>query len=226
MAVDMGFQNTAGPEKDQAVALRVQSDRSIFINCWMDGYQDTLYAQSHFQFYRGCVISGTIDFVFGDASAVFQNCLFQVRRPLAKQKNVLTAHGRTYSHESTGYVIQHCKIEADKTLEGVDDYEVENYLARPWKAYSRTIFMENKISIDIHPDGYLPWDGNFGLDTLYYAEYNNRGAGSNVTARVKWPGVHVIDRNMAEKYTVANFIQGNRWIPSRGAPAHMDLYYR
>lgn len=226
MAIDMGFRNTAGPEKEQAVALRVQSDRSIFLNCRMEGYQDTLYAQSHFQFYRGCVITGTIDFVFGDASAVFQNCLFLLRRPLAKQRNIVTAHGRSYSHENTGFVIQHCKIKADKSLHEVEDNEVENYLARPWKAYSRTIFMENQFSSFIHPAGYLPWDKDFALDTLYYAEYNNKGEGSNVTARVKWPGFQVIDRKTAEKYTVAKFIEGERWIPSRGASAQMDLYYR
>ncbi|KAG1342564.1 pectinesterase [Cocos nucifera] len=226
MAIDMGFYNTAGPEKMQAVALRVQSDRSIFLNCRMGGYQDTLYAQSHFQFYRGCIITGTIDFVFGDASAVFQNCLFLLRRPLPNQQNIVTAHGRSYSHESTGFVIQHCRIKADRSLRAIGEHKVDSYLARPWKAYSRAIFLENQIGSFIHPAGYLAWDGDFALDTLYYAEYNNKGEGSNVTARVKWPGVHVIDRTTADKYTVANFIEGKRWIPSRGAPAHMDLYYR
>ncbi|XP_008800480.2 pectinesterase-like [Phoenix dactylifera] len=225
MAVDMGFRNTAGPEKHQAVALRVQSDRSIFINCRMEGYQDTLYAQSHLQFYRRCVITGTIDFVFGDASAVFQNCLFLLRRPLDKQKNIVTAHGRGYSHENTGFVIQHCNIRADRSLHEVED-KVENYLGRPWKEYSRTIFIENQISSFIHPAGYLPWDQEFGLKTLYYAEYNNKGEGSNVTDRIKWPGFHVIDRRMAENFTVANFLEGERWIPDRGVPSVMGLYYR
>nr|XP_010939847.1 pectinesterase [Elaeis guineensis] len=225
MAVDMGFRNTAGPRKHQAVALRVQSDRSIFINCRMEGYQDTLYAQSHRQFYRGCVITGTIDFVFGDASAVFQNCLFLLRRPLDNQKNIVTAHGRAYIHESTGFVIQHCKIKADRSLHKVED-KVESYLGRPWKEYSRTIFMENQISSFIHPAGYLPWDRDFALKTLYYAEYNNRGEGSNVKDRVKWPGFHVIDRGTAKNFTVANFLEGERWIPDRGATALMDLYYR
>ncbi|KAG1366391.1 pectinesterase [Cocos nucifera] len=180
----MGFRNTVGPRKHQAVALRVQSDRSIFINRRMEGYQDTLYAQSHRQFYRGCVITGTIDFVFGDASAVFQNCLLLLRRPLDKQKNIVTAHGRSCSHESTGFVIQHCRIKADRSLHEVED-KVESYLGRPWKEYSRTVFMENLIGSFIHPAGYLPWDQEFGLNTLYYAAYNNKGEGSNVTDRVK-----------------------------------------
>ncbi|KAJ0965337.1 hypothetical protein J5N97_026475 [Dioscorea zingiberensis] len=41
----------------QAMALRVNSDVSIFLNCRMEGYQDTLYAYTNRQYNRGCVIS-------------------------------------------------------------------------------------------------------------------------------------------------------------------------
>ncbi|CAN1226519.1 Probable pectinesterase/pectinesterase inhibitor 13 [Linum grandiflorum] len=66
----MSFKNTAGPEGYQAVALRVQADESAFIECAINAYQDSLYCLAHRQFYHNCIISGTIDFIFGDASAI------------------------------------------------------------------------------------------------------------------------------------------------------------
>lgn len=211
VAVSMGFRNTAGPEKHQAVAIRIQADRSIFLNCRMDGYQDTLYAQTHRQYYRGCVITGTIDFIFGDASAIFQNCLISLRKPLDNQQNIVTAQGRTDRRETTGIVLQNCRILPDDDLVP-KVRQVKSYLGRPWKEFSRTIVMESTIGELIQPEGWLPWEGDFALSTLYYAEYNNNGPGAAVTARVKWPGYKVINKDEALEYTVGPFIQGDDWL--------------
>ncbi|CAN6470303.1 unnamed protein product [Victoria cruziana] len=220
----IGFVNTAGPQKHQAVALRVQSDRSSFLNCRMDGFQDTLYAQTHRQFYRSCVITGTIDFIFGDAAAVFQNCMLVIRMPLPNQQNIITAHGRTDKNEPTGIVIQNCKIYADKKLLQ-DRLKIPSYLGRPWKQYSRTVVMESIIGDLIRPEGWLPWDGNFALDTLFYAEYNNRGPGAKVDKRVQWKGFKVIkDRSEAMKFTVERFIDGARWVKATGSPVRLSLF--
>ncbi|KAI7757853.1 hypothetical protein M8C21_031722, partial [Ambrosia artemisiifolia] len=113
MARDIGFENSAGPEKHQAVALRVSADYTVFYNCRMDGYQDTLYAHTYRQFYRECTISGTIDFIFGDGAVVFQNCIMVVRKPKDNQNCIVTAQGRKESRQPTGLVLQNCSIVAD-----------------------------------------------------------------------------------------------------------------
>lgn len=223
IAKGMGFRNTAGPERHQAVAIRVQADRSIFMNCRMEGYQDTLYAQTHRQFYRSCVIAGTVDFIFGDAAAIFQNCMIVVRKPLDNQQNIVTAQGRIDKHETTGIVLHNCRILADKKLVPYR-FKVKSYLGRPWKEYSRTIVIESTIGDLIHPDGWLPWEGDFALRTLYYVEYGNKGPGAVVKARVKWPGYKVIDRRQALKYTIGPFLQGD-WVKKAGIPVHFGLYY-
>ncbi|XP_008242146.1 PREDICTED: pectinesterase [Prunus mume] len=222
MAKSMGFRNTAGPEKHQAVAARVQADRAIFLNCRFEGYQDTLYAQTHRQFYKSCVISGTVDFIFGDAAAIFQNCLIYVRKPMENQQNIVTAQGRTDKQETTGIVLQNCKIMPDKDLEPVKS-QFKTYLGRPWKEFSRTIVMDSTIEDLIHPDGWTPWQGDFALKTLYYAEYNNKGPGAKTDNRVKWSGYKVIDKQEAMKYTVGPFLKGNAWLRVKGVPVRFGL---
>ncbi|WOH09017.1 hypothetical protein DCAR_0728469 [Daucus carota subsp. sativus] len=224
MAQSLSFRNTAGPEKHQAVALRVQSDRSIFLNCRMEGYQDTLYVQAHRQFYRGCYIAGTVDFIFGDAAAILQNCLIYIRKPMDGQKNTVTAQGRSDKRETTGLVLQNCHIMADDEL-SPEKQNFRSYLGRPWKAYSRTIVMETEIDDVIDPQGWLPWEGKFALSTLFYAEYNNKGAGSDVKRRVNWPGFKVIKKDQALKYTVGQFINGDSWLKGDvGTPVRFDLF--
>ncbi|PON93077.1 Pectinesterase inhibitor domain containing protein [Trema orientale] len=218
VAKSIGFQNTAGPEGHQAVALRVQSDMSAFYNCRIDGYQDTLYVQTHRQFYRNCVISGTVDFIFGDAAAVIQNSLIIVRKPGKNQKNAVTAQGRVDKHETTGIVIQNCRIVPEQKL-FAERLTVPTYLGRPWKQYSRTVIMETTIGDLIQPAGWMEWEGNFALDTLYYAEYANRGVGAATNQRVKWKGYKVItDRNEALQFTPGPFLQGDLWLGNTGAP--------
>ncbi|KAG6769856.1 hypothetical protein POTOM_025522 [Populus tomentosa] len=216
IARDITFENTAGPSKHQAVALRSDSDLSVFFRCEIKSYQDSLYTHTMRQFYRECRVSGTVDFIFGDATAVFQNCQILARKGLPDQKNTVTAHGRKDPSQPTGYSFQFCNISADIDLLPYVNSSY-TYLGRPWKNFSRTIIMQSYMSNAIRPEGWLEWNGNVYLDTLYYGEYINYGPGAGVGRRVKWPGFHMLnDSTQAYNYTVAQFIEGNLWLPSTG----------
>ncbi|XP_071912488.1 probable pectinesterase/pectinesterase inhibitor 54 [Coffea arabica] len=218
IAKDIGFQNTAGPNGDQAVAVLIASDRAVLYRCTLAGYQDTLYALSLRQFYRECDIYGTVDFIFGNAAAVFQNCNLVLRRPRSRVAyNVILANGRSDPGQNTGFSLQNCGI-----IPGSDFSPVKNsfnsYLGRPWKVYSRAVVMQSTIDGAITSRGWIEWPGapSSSLRTLYFAEYGNMGPGAGTSGRVRWPGYHVIAIDEAEKYTVGNFIAGTSWIPSTG----------
>ncbi|KAM7499767.1 hypothetical protein LguiA_024181 [Lonicera macranthoides] len=216
IARDITFENWAGPSKHQAVALRVGADHSVVYRCSMIGYQDTLYVHSQRQFYRECDIYGTVDFIFGNAAVVFQNCSIYARKPMASQKNTITAQNRKDPNQNTGISIHACKILATPELEASKG-TFPTYLGRPWKKYSRTVYMLSYMGDHINPKGWLEWDGTFALDTLYYGEYMNYGPGGAVGQRVKWPGYRVITSTVeASKFTVAKFIYGSSWLPSTG----------
>ncbi|XP_017979081.1 PREDICTED: pectinesterase [Theobroma cacao] len=223
LARSITFQNTAGPSKHQAVALRVGADLSAFYECDMLAYQDTLYAHSNRQFYVNCIIAGTVDFIFGNAAAVFQNCDIHARRPNSGQKNMVTAQGRTDPNQNTGIVIQKCRIGATSDLQSVTS-NFPTYLGRPWKEYSRTVVMQSVISDVIHPAGWHEWSESFALRTLFYGEYQNTGAGAGTSGRVKWEGYKVItSASEAQAYSPGRFIAGGSWLSSTGFPFSLGL---
>ncbi|KAK8960217.1 putative pectinesterase/pectinesterase inhibitor 20 [Platanthera guangdongensis] len=218
VAINMTFQNTAGAGKHQAVALRSGADISTFYLCSFEGYQDTLYAHSMRQFYAGCDISGTVDYIFGNAAAVFQNCNMFSRLPIQGQQNTVTAQGRTDPNQNTGISIQGGGFFAAADL-AADNGSTATFLGRPWKLYSRTVIVSAFMDGLIDPAGWLPWDGDFALSTLYYAEYNNSGPGSGTSGRVTWAGYHVLSNSTdALNFTVGNFIGGDNWLPATGVP--------
>ncbi|KAK6240011.1 hypothetical protein QUC31_005480 [Theobroma cacao] len=217
-ARDMTFENTAAPNKLQAVALRVSSDHSVFYRCSFKGYQNTLFVQSLRQFYRDCHIYRTIDFIFSDAPVVLKNCDIFVKRSMNQQANMITAQGREDSNENTGISIQGLRVRPAADFDSVK-HLFKSYLGRPWKRYSRTVFLKTDLDGLIDPKEWTEWSGSFALSTLYYAEYMNTGSGASIAHRVNWPGFHVLDSAQeAVPFTVSRLIQGEAWIPETGVP--------
>uniref|UniRef100_A0A3Q7HJY7 Pectinesterase n=1 Tax=Solanum lycopersicum TaxID=4081 RepID=A0A3Q7HJY7_SOLLC len=222
VAVNITFQNTAGAINHQAVAVRNGADLSTFYSCSFQGYQDTLYVHSLRQFYRECDIYGTVDFIFGNAAAVFQNSNIYPKLPLQNQFNAITAQGRTDPNQNTGISIQNCTVKPADDLK-FSNSSTQTYLGRPWKEYSRTIYAQSFIDGFVNSLGWREWSGDFALNTSYYAEFNNTGPGSNTSARVTWPGFHVIDAADAANITVSSFLLGDYWLPQTGVPYFSGL---
>lgn len=107
-AENITFENSAGPV-GQAVACFVSADRAYFKNCSFLGFQDTLYTygkQSR-QYYEDCYIEGTVDFIFGWSTAVFNRCHIH-----SKSGGYVTAPS-TDQGQKYGYVFYDCRLTAD-----------------------------------------------------------------------------------------------------------------
>lgn len=190
------------------MAVRSSSDRSVFYRCHIDGYQDTLYAHSNRQFYRECTITGTIDFIFGNAAAVFQNCTIQPKEPMRGQYNTITAQSKSDPNQNTGFSIHRCVIGPTGNL------TARTYFGRPWKVYSTTVVLKTVVGGVIDPKGWSVWEpATDAPDSIFYAEYDNHGPGSGLSGRVTWPGYRpeIMDEE-AQKFSVLEFIQGNQWL--------------
>ncbi|KAL8519817.1 hypothetical protein ACS0TY_010669 [Phlomoides rotata] len=220
IAKDMGFENTAGASSGQAVALLSSSEKSVLYKCKIDGYQDTVFSVSGHQFYRECSISGTIDFIFGRSSAVFQKCSILVRKPAQGQVNIITAQGKYGMQCPSGFSIHKSNVVAAEDLDGV-----RTFLGRPWRNYATTVFMESFLGGLIDPEGWSGREiGTSPSDTVYYGEYGNTGPGSATAVRVSSKGVRVkMSDEEAKNFTVGEFIGGAEWLPATGVPFEPGL---
>ena len=170
-AENITFENSAGPV-GQAVACFVSADRAFFKNCRFLGFQDTLYTygkQSR-QYYEDCYIEGTVDFIFGWSTAVFNRCHIH-----SKRDGYVTAPS-TDQGKKYGYVFYDCKLTASPEAKKV-------YLSRPWRPYAQAVFVRCELGQHVLPEGWNNWGKKENEKTAFYAEYDSRGEGANPKAR-------------------------------------------
>lgn len=198
-AENLTITNTAG-QVGQAVALHVEADRVVFKNCNLQGDQDTVYAagENFRQYFKNCFIEGTTDFIFGGATAVFQNCVIH-----SKSNSYITA-ASTPKNADFGFVFINCKLTAEPEVSQV-------YLGRPWRAYAQTIFINCEMGEHISPEGWHNWNNREKEKTVFYAEYGSKGAGANEDQRVKWS--KILTGAEAQNYHVKNIFRD--WSPDR-----------
>lgn len=196
---NLTIRNTAG-RVGQAVALHVDGDRVTVNNCRLLGNQDTLLTanDSSRQYYIGCIIEGTTDFIFGPATVVFENCIVR-----SLSSSYITA-ASTPAWKQFGYVFLNCKLTANEEAKEV-------YLGRPWRAYARTVFIGCEMGAHIRAEGWENWRNPENEKTAFYAEYKNSGPGAATAGRVAWS--HQLTKKQAAAYTTGRIF--GDWKPSK-----------
>lgn len=176
------------PQLGQAVALHTEGDALYLVNCRILGNQDTIYTgrEGTRLLFDSCYIDGTTDFIFGPATAWFQDCELH-----SKANSYITA-ASTPAQYAYGYVFNHCRLTADKGIDKV-------YLGRPWRSYAAVIFMACEMGNHIYKKGWYNWGNVDNEHTARYEEYDNFGMGANMSGRVRW--CHALSKRQAKKIT-------------------------
>lgn len=203
VAENITFVNAAGPV-GQALALYVDADKAIFKNCRFIGNQDTMYAagENSRQYFFDCYIEGTTDFIFGPSTAVFQSCTIR-----AKSNSYITA-ANTTEGKKFGFVFLDCKIVTDSVVNKL-------YLGRPWRAFSKTVFIRCEMPKQIAPEGWNNWGNPENEKTVFYAEYKNTGKGADYSQRVKWS--KQLTEREAKEFTVENIFLTTNFTMTTGS---------
>lgn len=199
---NLTFENAAGPV-GQAVAMHATGDRISFFNCRFLGFQDTLYASGRGarQYFEDCYIEGTVDFIFGASTAMFNRCHLH-----GKRDGYFTA-ASTPEETPVGYVFYRCKLTTAPEVTSM-------YLGRPWRPYASTYFVECDLDGNINPQGWHNWGNKDNELTARYGEYGNTGKASSTDQRAPWS--KIITEDEANRLIDADYIFTRilRWDPS------------
>ena len=197
---NMTVENSAGPV-GQAVALHVEGDRCVFVNCRLLGNQDTVYLAGRFSrmFFSKCYIEGTTDFIFGEATALFENCVLN-----GKTNSFLTA-ASTPEGKPFGFVFRNCKITASPGANKV-------YLGRPWRSFAKVAYLNCEMGAFIAPEGWNNWSKAENEKTAEFAEFSSTGCETG--SRVAWS--HQLNETEAARFTKDNIFAPLAWEISSG----------
>lgn len=197
-AKNITFENSAGPV-GQALAIYVKGDKAAFFNCRFLGFQDTIYTNGGGtrEYYKDCYIEGTTDFIFGAATALFEDCNI-----FCKKGGAYISAASTLDTTRYGYVFMHCHITGS-----APDYSFS--LGRPWRPYAKVVYLYCDLGQVIKPEGWDNWHGTESDKTAYYAEFKNTGPGFQPDKRIAWS--HQLTDDEAKIYTKKLILAG--WDP-------------
>ena len=186
------FENTAGKGQDvgQAIALYLDGDGITLENCILRGHQDTLFLaplpdkeiipggftgpkqfterKRRTVHFKNCIIEGGVDFIFGGATAYFDNCEF-----VSVEEGYVFAPS-TPCDVQVGFVARNCKFNAK---EGIGKGSC--YIGRPWRNHAYIKLENCYLGEHINQLGFDDWGKTEAHETVRFFERNSYGPGAD-----------------------------------------------
>lgn len=193
---DLVIENRSTPSSiyGQAVSLHVDGNNFICSECIIKSAQDTLFTgplpkdllkrYENFypkeklkgnpskQKYINCQIIGDVDFIFGCATALFENCeIISLDRNSNSPSYICApAHDKNTIY---GYLFYNCHLIGNNPT----------FLARPWRDYGNAAFINCILDNHIIPEGFNKWNGTQRDRTAKFYEYSKYYTNND---RVSW----------------------------------------
>ena len=185
------FENTAGRGEDvgQAIALYLDGDNITLENCMLRGHQDTLFLaplpekeiipggfigpkqfterKRRTFYFKNCTIKGGVDFIFGGATAYFDNCEF-----VSVEEGYVFAPS-TPADVEIGLVATNCRFTAENTVN-----KESCFIARPWRNHAYVRLENCYLGEHIHPSGFDDWGKQEAHETVRFFEQGSFGPGA------------------------------------------------
>lgn len=222
-AKNITFENSAGKGIDvgQALAVYADGDRLSFENCRFLGNQDTIFTGplppkeiepngfigpkqndpriNGRHYYKDCYLEGDIDFIFGSATAYFENCTFFSKYTGKEISSYVTA-ASTPEGQEYGYVMENCRFEGNCPPDNA-------YLGRPWREYAKTVLINCYIGDHICREGWHDWNKEGAHKNAFYAEYGSYGPKGDMDHRPDW--IYRLKETDLVKYTKDAVLSGS-----------------
>ncbi|KAL1542628.1 pectinesterase [Salvia divinorum] len=201
ISINVKFENSAphvvGRRGEQAAALRISGTKAAFYSCSFYGSQDTLYDHKGLHYFNNCLIQGSVDFIFGYGTSLYENCYLN---SVTKKVASVTAQKRSDSSIASGFSFKNCTVTGSGSI----------YLGRAWGDYSRVVFSYTFLDKIVLPQGWSDWGKTSRDRKVYYGEYKCSGGGANVTGRVTW--ARVLTDEEAMPFIGTYYIDGDSWL--------------
>lgn len=155
---------------ERGVCFQDKGTKTVMKNVYLKGLQDTYYsngAEGMTGYFETCKIEGTVDFICGSGSILFNECdLYVADRSQSKTSaNVITAPA-TYASEK-GYAFYGC------TIDGTDNQKDKYNLGRPWQKSPAATYVNTTMKINASTAG---WTSMNKADAIRFHEFNTKNA--------------------------------------------------
>jgi polygalacturonase len=196
--------NVAKPDGDktkvknmQGVALMTDlgSDRAVFANVKISGFQDTLFPNSGRSYFHRAEIWGNVDFIFGAGQVVFDDCDIISRDRNSATNNGYVTAPSTKADQPFGFLFVNSRLKKEKATMPANSVT----LGRPWHPFADASVNSAAAFIDCWMDDHIGargWDRMSSVDstgtrTWYepanarFYEFGTKGPGASIAKRAK-----------------------------------------